>query len=334
MTSLMSASIRPRTRQMLNALLLAFVTGAALFWFWAYLEGSNIDANRPQLFSDATRYLAAGERLNAGHDLYALGPGDRPVMTIPGVQEAPILSPPPIAAIWRLIAAVPFGFATWMIAAWAATFTTVVIVVLRNPLPGAPLAFALSLPIGEAIFGGNTVGLYPLFYLLAWRYRDHAWIGFLIAIMAADKLAPIAMASWLLGTGRYRAMAVTAAGLLIAFVIGGAGAGFDSYFEWLSVLGTIGISPLGVSGLTGIPWASYVVFGVGVVLAVVIGRRSQSGSFIVALLAAVLGNPALYPGHFAPLLALVAPLADRRREPGDIEPVATPTVPGGAAMEA
>src|SRR6476646_7188903 len=33
--------------------------------------------------SDAWNYLAAAERLNAGHPLYALSPGDRPIQLLP-----------------------------------------------------------------------------------------------------------------------------------------------------------------------------------------------------------------------------------------------------------
>ena len=35
--------------------------------------------NRGLIPGDSFTYLAAGERLNAGHLLYALSPGDRPV---------------------------------------------------------------------------------------------------------------------------------------------------------------------------------------------------------------------------------------------------------------
>jgi hypothetical protein len=326
--------LHPASRRILNAILLALVVGASLLWYLAYLEASKFGPDRPQQFNDANTYLAAIERLDAGHSLYALSEGDRPILTIPGVYEAPLLSPPPIAAIWRVVAAIPFGFQLWMVAAWVATFIAVGWVVLRAPLPGAPLALAVSLPLGEQIFGGNACCFYPLFYLLAWRYRDRAWIGILVAVMAAIKLAPIAVVAWLLGTRRYRAVGIAGATLVGLFVAGGLVAGFGSYGEYLAVIPGVGASPMSVSGMTGIPWASYAVFGLGIVAAIVLGRRSSGASYVVAVLAAILGTPALYPGHLASLLAVVAPLTDRRRKPGDSEPVASPTVPGVAAMEA
>lgn len=312
-----AAEIHSRTRQTLNGLLLGLVVAASLFWFWAYLQASSLGADRPQLFNDATTYLAAAERLNAGHELYALSDGDRPVLTIPGVYDAPLLSPPPIAALWVLIAAIPLGFAAWMVAAWAATFAAVGYTVLRAPFPAVPLAFLLSLPLGEQIFGGNACAFYPLLYLLAWRFRDRPWIGVLIAAMAAIKLAPIGMAAWLLGTRRYRALAVTLLSLAAMFLVGGVIAGFNTYPEYLSMLGSVGVSPMSLAGMTGLPWASYALFGLGMAAAVAIGRWSPSWSFAVAVFASVVGTPALYPGHLASLLALVAPLTDGARSATD-----------------
>jgi hypothetical protein len=309
--SLAGPSLHPRTRLLLNGLLLLFVSGAALFWFWAYLQASGLGPDRPQLFNDATTYLAAAERLNVGHPLYELSPGDRPVLTIPGVYEAPLLSPPPIAALWRFIAALPFGYAAWMVGAWVATWIALAYVVIRAPFPAIPLAFLLSLPIGEQVFGGNACAYYPLLYVLAWRYRDRAWIGVLVAMMAAIKLAPIGMAAWLIGTRRYRAVLITAMSLLAMFLFGAVFAGPGSYVDYLGMLGTVGVSPMSVAGLTGLPWASYVLFAFGSGLAIVVGRRSTSWSYVIALLASVFGTPALYPGHLASLLGLVAPLTER-----------------------
>ena len=53
---------------------------------------------------DGWNYLAAGERLNAGHALYALVPGDRPVVIVPPYWTVPLRAPPPIAVAWRSLA--------------------------------------------------------------------------------------------------------------------------------------------------------------------------------------------------------------------------------------
>lgn len=48
---------------------------------------------------DAFAYLAAGERLNDGHLLYALSPGDRPVVLKPPYWRIPFVSPPLLAVL-------------------------------------------------------------------------------------------------------------------------------------------------------------------------------------------------------------------------------------------
>src|SRR3954468_15126551 len=54
--------------------------------------------------SDAWNYLAAGERLNAAHPLYALSPGDRAIQLLPPYWTVPLLAPPPITVLWRPLA--------------------------------------------------------------------------------------------------------------------------------------------------------------------------------------------------------------------------------------
>jgi hypothetical protein len=56
---------------------------------------------------DAFTYLAAGERLNDGHPLYALSAGDRPVDLHPPFWTVPLLSPPSIAVVLRPFALLP-----------------------------------------------------------------------------------------------------------------------------------------------------------------------------------------------------------------------------------
>ena len=71
--------------------------------------------NDGRLGWDTRTYLAAGERLNAGHALYALGPGDRWIWINPPYWTVPILYPPPIAVMWRPLAILPNE---WSIGIW------------------------------------------------------------------------------------------------------------------------------------------------------------------------------------------------------------------------
>ena len=73
----------------------------------------------PQLSpTDAYVYLAAGERLNAGHDLYRLSPGDRVIASNPPYWDVPTLSPPLLGVLWRPLAV--FG-TSGMLVGWALT---------------------------------------------------------------------------------------------------------------------------------------------------------------------------------------------------------------------
>ncbi len=69
-------------------------------WFaWRYTATFSEPSSYYPPFTDAVTYLAAGERLNAGHPLYSLAAGDRRVALEPTLSPAAILSPPPIAVI-------------------------------------------------------------------------------------------------------------------------------------------------------------------------------------------------------------------------------------------
>jgi hypothetical protein len=295
------------TRIVLNVALLALVVATPLFWMSANISYYNSPENLMDPFTDATTYLAAGERLNAGHDLYHLQPGDRDVLAWPGLYSSPLLSPPPIAVLWRPLAAVDWGFALWVAACWVALLGTLVYVVLRMGLPALPLAFALSFSIGEQLAVANFNSFMPAIYVLAWRYRDRAASGAFVALGAAVKLSPVAMGGWLLGTRRWRALTGLAVSLAAIFVISGLGAGFGSFVEYLGTLSGNQSTPISMTRLTGIPYATYLVLFGGTLAAIFLGRRLPKASFVVALLAAVLGTPALYASSLVPLLALAAP---------------------------
>ena len=81
---------------------------------WAGLLANVIVVARPDLLhtadfgTDTSNYVAFGERLAEQRDLYALSPGDRPVPADnPPVWTVPILSPPPMAVPWAVLACLP-----------------------------------------------------------------------------------------------------------------------------------------------------------------------------------------------------------------------------------
>ena len=87
-------STSPRVHALIRVLLLVIALGTPLAIAREYLMPFANAGVRA--FPDANTYLAAGERLNAGHELYRREPGDREVL-FEDQFPAAILSPPPIA---------------------------------------------------------------------------------------------------------------------------------------------------------------------------------------------------------------------------------------------
>src|SRR3954447_7786987 len=105
-------------RFLISALLIAIAVIPALGIAKTYLDQFAKPGDPVDPFTDAVTYLAAGERLNAAHRLYVMSPGDRAIYFYPPGLTVPLLSPPPIAAIWRPLAALPVGFALWVGCCW------------------------------------------------------------------------------------------------------------------------------------------------------------------------------------------------------------------------
>ncbi len=289
-----------------------------LFVCARYLQVMSEPATPAKPFADATTYLAAGERLNAGSQLYALGPGDRPVLILPGISAAPLLSPPPIAVIWQPIAAMPFGFALWVVAVWMAVLGTTFYLVYRTGLRGAIVATVLAPAIGEQLAAANVAAFFPVLLVIAWRYRDHPIAGVIVALMTSLKLAPATLLGWMVGTRRWRGLLATAATAIAILVVCLLAIGIQPFADYIGVARTAGPSTSSVSGLTGVPWASAATLVAGTLFASSLGRRPR-WSFVAAIIFAVAGSPALYLSGFVTLLGTLAPFAD----PPDGPPTAT-----------
>ena len=252
--------------------------------FWLIISVSLFWAN------DALGYQAAGERLNAGHDLYALSPGDRPVEMHPPFWSRPFLYPPVWGVIWRPIAALPFGLALWMAVVgiamlwWAWTARPWVVV-------------AVSIPFGVLLASGNVAGLI-LVGMSRVPLAGPRTAGLLVGAMTAVKAFPGVLIVWFLATRRYRAAAWTVGTAAALTLIGYL---YDPELSWRYVRDVIPSTQLlgsAPAALLGIPtWSSWAVLGAA--LAWTIWRKSYAS----AVVAAVLGAPA---GGFAGLAQLGA----------------------------
>ncbi len=258
--------------------------------------------------SDAWNYLAAGERLNAGHPLYALSPGDRPVPLAPPYWSVPLLAPPPIAVAWRPLALLGDPAMTL----WAGAGLVVTLVTAGALLAGGGLAVAgiialMSAPLALQSLSGNVNGLLFGALVVAWLARDRAPIvGSLVAAAIAVKLSPILLLVWLASARRWRAVGATFVALAAIGVLSVAGAGLQNHVDWLASVPKSAPAPQSIAALTGLPSIAVLVL-LGVVVALVGLRGDERLTFSVAVVAAGLASPALYLGTLGIAAAAAAP---------------------------
>lgn len=267
---------------------------------------------------DTWAYAAAGERLNSGHDLYAVGPGDRPVLLNPPYWTVPLVSPPPVAVVWRPLAAIgPGAWVAWWLAGILATLAMGAWILAR----GSPLAI-LWLILGspaltQATISGNASAyLVPLVFL-AWQLRDRAWlVGLVIAAAAAVKLTPILLILWLLRARRFPALvSVVVAGLVI-LAIALVGAGPAAWLSWLSAAPRDAPAPSSLAGLTGLSTAVVGIAVVALCCAFLLAAKSERLWFSACVVAAVIATPALYFTSLALLAAAASPFVSAGRSAG------------------
>ena len=279
---------------------------------------------------DSIVYLAAGERLNAGHALYALLPGDRQVGIEPPFWTVPLLSPPPIAVVFRPLAILPAdaGAYLWWFADIAAVVATIVLMMRRRPRLIAALVAGLSIPLVYEIGVGNLNGLVLLGLVLTWRATTlggERSVGVLAGLMTAFKLTPGVLGWWLLTARRWSAVGWAAGAGLAVLAISLAGAGLDAHLRYLDVIrdtATVGARPLSLAGMAiyvGVAPAIANVLPtaalVGGVVATAALRRRPGLAFAATVLTMVFGSPTVSINWFIYLLAVAAPLVWPLGEP-------------------
>ena len=250
---------------------------------------------------DATTYLAAGERLNAGHQLYRLSAGDRPIELDPPYWSVPLLSPPLIAVVWRPLAALPFGtgMLVWMGAhaialLWAALSSV-------TSWRSALLIAILAPGIGLELAAGNVVGFIAAGSVVIWRRREAWWIGALIGVMAAVKLMPVALIALVVARRDLRQLAAFIVAALLALAVSVLGAGVESHLAYLHVAQSSAPQPWSPAWIVGSPWISMAILGCGLVLSTFLDDRP---AYRLSLAATVLCAPGLGWGSLTQLVGL------------------------------
>jgi hypothetical protein len=307
-----------------------------LLWVITMVKPDLIDPTH--IGTDTSNYYAAGLRLDAGHALYAQGPDDRPVPIEPPYFTVPLLSPPFIAAVWRVLALLPgtpVMYAWWLGGVVLLSATVVWMAIHGSALRN--LVILLLAPwLALTAWSGNVNCYLAPMLVGAWfaSERGHgASSGALVAIATAIKVTPIVYLAWILARrDRPGTVGFVAAGLgCLVFSLLGAGIG--AHLDYLTVIrdtGTVGVTPLSMPGIlisSGLPAGlaalaipAYAVLGV---LAVVQLRHRSGPAFAAATLASVFAAPSLGYHSLPLLLPAVAPFPA-----GTPAPVVASTVGG------
>jgi hypothetical protein len=257
---------------------------------------------------DVLTYLGAGERLNAGHPLYALGPGDRPIAD-PAWTGAPLLSPTLIAVAFRPIALLgEIGAGLWWLAMAMVLLGLLAWIVWRAPVRGGLVISLLMVPVVWQIAMGNVNALVMLLLALAWHWREDRRAGLLVAAAAALKVVPIVFVTW---TGQRASLVIGAAVIAIVCLV---------WAGWANVLAYVGIASaaaptdlslagalrsIGLSSVAGL--APYAVLLLGALAA---SRLPEHWGYVACVFATVFGSSAVGIHSIALLTLAIIPFVD------------------------
>ena len=279
---------------------------------------------------DASNYYAAGLRLNAGHDLYDLVPGDRQVPLVPPYWSVPLLSPPPIAVLWRPLALL--GDASmwlWWIAGFGLSAGALAWLIRTGSIGCQLGLIALSPALALTAVAGNVnAHLLPLLVgagavlLRQAPARAEALAGAAIAIAMAVKVTPIFLVWWLIVGRRWAALG----GFLIAAGAIGlaslAGAGLESHLRYLDIAirtAAHGNTPVSLAGIaTGgglapqVAWLVPVVVGIVGSAAIWALRSKPRATFALAAALAVATSPVVYFQTLSLLAVALVPFIARK----------------------
>lgn len=279
-----------------------------------------------QLGTDVSTYLAAGQRVVGGGDLYHLAPGDRPVPIWPPHWTAPLVSPPSLALPWAALAAVLpplLAMVAWWLGALVATTALAIWIVARGPIAGLILVVPLLLAVAVMAWTGNVNGyllaLTAATWILGTRPGRAAAIGAgaVVAMAAGLKVGPILLLAWLVGQRRWWSV-------IAALIVGGAYlaltalvVGIDAFGDYRAIardataasgpgygVGAVAVA-LGMSeeSASVLPWVVAAACAVGAIAL----RQRPRWAFAIAATGAVLGLPIARYESLALLLAALVP---------------------------
>lgn len=183
----------------------------------------------------------------------------------------------------------------------------------------------LSWPVLHGLLLGALTPLLVLGVAALWRWRDHVWRpAVALAAIVTAKLFLWPLGVWLIGTRRYRTLISAVAITLAVVVAGWAVIGFDGLADYPRMLGSlsfieegVGVSP--VAGLLALGVGSSLARIVAVALALLLlaaaARAPETGrerrTFGIAVIAALIASPIVWPHYLALVLVPIALLSPR-----------------------
>lgn len=248
---------------------------------------------------DTAVYWLAGTRVNAGHELYWIGPSD------PWLQDMRpygLYSPPALVLPWLWLAQVPgiSGMVLWWLAmAGCALWAIAVVLLGTRGVAGAivlPLVPSITLLIGVGNVDAAVLAGVVATWMLIADGRERA-AGVVVAILVSAKLTPAVLLVWLVATRRWRALRWAAGTGIVLAAATALALGPAVFRDYLGVIA-------GASG-SGRPWAIPVA-GLGLVAVVLLGRRERL-AFALAVVLIPLGSPVALIQSWAMLVGAVSP---------------------------
>lgn len=242
----------------------------------------------------------------------------------PVVSELEVGNPAVYPPLLMILAA-PLASLSWNVAValWIGVLATAVLgslyIVGVRDVRCYALAF-VSVPVLMGLMWGNATLLLVPLVALAWVWRDR-WLycGAVVALAVASKLLVWPLLVWLVAARRYRAAGVALGGTVAAILLPWALIGFRGIATYPELLRTtedfFAVHSFSVATILSAfgadPWiAARGALAVGLAIAAaafVVGRRGlDAESMTLAVLAAVLGSPIVWPFYFALLLVPLA----------------------------
>jgi uncharacterized membrane protein len=175
-----------------------------------------------------------------------------------------------------------------------------------------------------AIQSANVTLLLALGAAVVWRYRDRPGVaGTVAGLLIALKLLLWPLLIWLVATRRYSAALLAGATAMVATAAAWATfafAGFHDYFPMLRLLAKLdergGHSPLAAAMKLGLGFhaglAVVLVLGAVTLCSIlVLGRKHDARSFVLALVAVLLCSPVVWIHYYALFIVALAILQPR-----------------------